>query len=52
MAFTSVIVSRSCPTPRWLSISHGIGMITPWAAVSAFRVSTPSEGEQSTRMMS
>ena len=50
--FTSATVSRSWPTPRWLSISHGMGMISPWLAVSALSVSTPRLGEQSSRMTS
>ena len=49
---TSCTVSSSWPTPRWLSISHGMGMTRPWLAVSALRVSTPRLGEQSSRTTS
>ena len=49
---TSRTVSSNWPTPRWLSISHGMGMSRPWAAVNAARVSTPRLGEQSNRTMS
>ena len=44
---TSLIVSNSCPTPRWLNVSHCSGMTTWRAAVSPLMVRIPREGGQS-----
>ena len=37
----------SSATPRSAKNSHSSGMITPWAAVRALTVSSPSDGWQS-----
>ena len=50
--WTSTMVSSSCPTPRWESVSHCRGISTSSAAVSALIVSTPSDGAQSSRTSS
>ena len=49
---TSCTVSSSCPTPRCDRVSHCSGTSTPFAAVSAATVSTPSDGGQSSSTQS
>ena len=46
------MVSSSCPTPRWLNVSHCNGISTRWAAVRASVVKMPSVGGQSSTMSS
>lgn len=46
------MVSCSSATPRSAKYSHSSGTMTPSAAVSALTVSRPSDGWQSTSMMS
>ena len=44
------IVLSNCVMPSSAKYSHCTGMMTESAAVSAFTVVSPSEGEQSMRM--